>query len=315
LTTIVPATNRPPTLNRCLAAIRDAAEPPEELIVVEHPENGGPALARNLGARQASGEVLVFVDADVEVHPDVFQRFRARFDGDTALAAVFGSYDDRPAAPGIVSAFRNLLHHHVHQASAGVATTFWAGLGALRRDQFLSVAGFDHRRFALPSIEDIELGLRLTARGERIELDPAIQGTHLKRWTLGEMIRTDILRRGAPWIALLLSTPSHSTALNLGWRHRLSALSIVAAGSLLIGRRPRAAVTAASLFVVLNAPFYFLVLRKRGVSIAAASIPLHALHHLAGAVAVPMGVLLFFRWRGEQARGALLELESPVGEL
>ena len=32
-----------------------------------------------------------------------------------ASTALFGSYDDAPAAPGLVSQFRNLLHHYVHQ--------------------------------------------------------------------------------------------------------------------------------------------------------------------------------------------------------
>src|SRR5437870_10420584 len=108
LSAIVPATNAPPTLTRCLEAIRAADEGPEELIVVE--EGGGPADARNRGAARASGDVLVFVDADVVVHPDAFARIRRTFEADSSLAALFGSYDDRPAAPGTVSVFRNLLH-------------------------------------------------------------------------------------------------------------------------------------------------------------------------------------------------------------
>jgi hypothetical protein len=312
LTGIVPATNQPSTLDRCLAAIRRASDPPEELIVVDQPANSGPALARNLGAGRARGEVLVFVDADIEVHPDVFRRIRARFDRDRGLAAVFGSYDDRPAAPGIVSAFRNLLHHRVHQASAGAATTFWAGLGAVRRDPFLSLAGFDHRRFAGPSIEDIELGMRLSAAGERIELDPSIQGKHLKRWTVIEMVRTDIFHRGGPWIALLVATRSHSTALNLGWRHRLSAVSCLAATGLFAARQPRAALAAMALFTALNASFYRLLLQRGGVKLAAAGVPLHVLHHLAGTAALPVGLLMFLRSDRERPRGTLLDFEPQT---
>ncbi|MDF2754156.1 MAG: pglI 2, partial [Gaiellaceae bacterium] len=81
----------------------------------------------------------MFVDADVEVHEDAFQRIRSAFNGDPGLAAIFGSYDDAPGADGIVSDFRNLLHHHVHHQGAGVATTFWAGLGAIRREVFLDL--------------------------------------------------------------------------------------------------------------------------------------------------------------------------------
>ena len=132
----------------------------------------------------------MFIDADIEIHGDAFVRIRAAFADDPGLVALFGSYDDRPAAPGVVSVFRNLLHHHVHQTSAGPATTFWGGIGAVRREAFESLGGFDENRYAVPAVEDIELGMRLTAAGARIILDPAIQGTHLKRWTLAQMMRT-----------------------------------------------------------------------------------------------------------------------------
>src|SRR5437870_12417814 len=104
---IVPATNAPPTLTRCLEAIRIADDPPDEVIVVE--EGHGPADARNRGVAQAGCEVLVFIDADVLSHRDAFTRIRAAFAADSSLAALFGSYDDRPEDQGVVSVFRNLL--------------------------------------------------------------------------------------------------------------------------------------------------------------------------------------------------------------
>ena len=142
------------------------------------PRPGTPARS------DASGDVLVFIDADIEIHPDAFSRIRRAFTADPGLAALFGSYDDSPEAEGVVSVFRNLLHHHVHQSAAGPATTFWGGIGAVRRDAFERVGGFDQERFAEPSVEDIELGMRLTAAGAHILLDPDVQGKHLKRWTL-----------------------------------------------------------------------------------------------------------------------------------
>ncbi|MDQ5820341.1 MAG: glycosyltransferase family 2 protein, partial [Actinomycetota bacterium] len=110
LSAIVPATNEPSTLGQCVAAIESAADAPDELIVVERADRPGPAAARNEGAARAAGDVLVFVDADVVVHPDAFSRIRAAFTGDQGLDGVFGSYDDAPVADGLVSRFRNLLH-------------------------------------------------------------------------------------------------------------------------------------------------------------------------------------------------------------
>ncbi|HEU4599921.1 MAG TPA: glycosyltransferase family A protein, partial [Solirubrobacterales bacterium] len=128
LAVIVPATDRPSTLGRCMAALRASERSPEELIVQVEPAGSGPSLARNLGAAACEAEVLVFVDSDVEVHPDALARIAERFAADPELAATFGAYDDGPADRGITSRYRNLLHHHVHAGAAGEAETFWAGL-------------------------------------------------------------------------------------------------------------------------------------------------------------------------------------------
>ena len=292
---IVPATNAPPTLDACLDAIRSADEPPEELIVVT--EGGGPADARNRGAARAGSEVLVFVDADVLVHRDAFARLRAAFASDPSLAAVFGSYDDLPADPGTVSTFRNLLHHHVHQEGAGQASTFWAGLGAVRRDVFEASGGFDAVRYRVPSVEDIELGTRLAGAGCEIRLDPEVQGTHLKAWSLGSMVATDLWDRGVPWVELLLRRGSGSAALNLGWRHRLSALAALGAvGALLRGRLGRV-VVALGVLVALNRSFYALLARRQGRAGAAVGVGLHVLHHLVGVLSVPVGIVEYLRSR------------------
>lgn len=295
LTAVIPATNEPPTLAACLAAIERADDGPEQVIVVT--EGGGPAAARNAGAQDATGDVLVFVDADVLPHADAFTRVRRAFDENAELVAVFGSYDDMPTAPGAVSGFRNLLHHYVHQEGAGPpAITFWAGLGAVRADAFREAGGFDATRYPMPSIEDIELGTRLAAHGGLIVLDPDLQGTHLKTWTLETMVRTDFWQRGAPWTELILSGGSSTgMALNLGWRHRVSALaSIVVAVSLVRGR-PTAMVGGLAALVALNAPFYRLLARRRGAREATLGVGLHALHHVTGALSVPVGVARHLR--------------------
>lgn len=46
--------------------------------------------------------------------------------------------------------------------------------------------------------------MRHSESGARILLDPAIQGTHHKQWTLASMVATDIRQRAIPWSRLLL---------------------------------------------------------------------------------------------------------------
>lgn len=319
LSVVVPATNEPSTLERTLEAIDRAMAEGDEVIVVRDPPRTGPALARNAGAAHATGDVLVFVDADVEVDVEALARIRAAFGHDRELTALFGSYDDRPAAKGVVSNFRNLLHHHVHHAGAGPATTFWAGLGAVRRDAFLASGGFDGARFAVPSVEDIELGMRLSDGGERIRLDPTIQGTHLKRWTLWGMVRTDLVSRGIPWVGLLLANRSRSSTLNLGWRHRMSALASIGVVPAIVTLELVLLALVLGALVALNHSFYALLLRRRGPVEATLGVLLHTVHHLTAVASVPVGTLAVARTQGGhllvRARQGLLPVRDQRPEV
>jgi GT2 family glycosyltransferase len=308
LSVIVPATNAPPTLARAVSAIEAAMHTDlDELLVVTEGEHRSAARARNQGAVRARGDALVFVDADVIVHPDALARIRAAFAAHPHLGAVFGSYDATPACVGWTSTFRNVLHHHVHTSSGGPAVTFWAGLGAVRREIFLAHGGFDERRYPRPMLEDVELGLRLSAAGVSIVLDPAIQGTHVRSWTLPAMVRTDVRERGIPWTRLLLERRSLPATLNLGWTHRFSALTLVAAT--LTARRPRRSAALLAIFVALNSDLYRTLWRRHGWQQALAGIGLHALHHGSAMASLPLGLFAHVRRGGASPAPAPLDPE------
>src|SRR5262249_57876175 len=61
----------------------------------------------------------------------------------------------------------------------------------------------------------IELGYRLTRAGHRILLARDVQATHLKRWTLASMVKTDVFRRGVPWMVLMKRIGVTETDLNV----------------------------------------------------------------------------------------------------
>jgi glycosyltransferase involved in cell wall biosynthesis len=312
----------------CLQAALASLAPSDELLVVfdgptsELPtwleasaatvlhtgQRSGPAAARNLAAKEARGEILLFVDADVELHPDAVERVRRHFGADQSLQALFGSYDDRPAAAGVVSRFRNLLHHHTHTSQPGPACTFWAGCGAVRRERFLALGGFDAKAYRQPCIEDIEFGLRLHDDGGRILLDPTIQGTHHKRWTLSLMVRTDIQQRAIPWSLLLLSRRQIPPTLNLSTSARISAcLSLVTIfslfGILIPNLWPFSLVTAGSAIsglLLLNRALIGLLLDRGGAPMAFAGTGLLTLY-LAYSSLTFAGVYLFTagKWVGK----------------
>ena len=194
----------------------------------------GPAAARNAAAASLPvhpDHWLLFIDADVVPHPDTVAELHRAIaaaddnddDDDSQLVSVFGSYDANPPAPGAASRYANLRHHHVHTTNPGPASTFWAGLGAIRSDAFANAGGFDAARFPRPSIEDIELGMRLHAAGGRLLIHPPMRGTHLKRWTLSNLWRTEVRDRALPWARLLQQTGSTHRPLNLNRTAQLSA--------------------------------------------------------------------------------------------
>jgi glycosyltransferase involved in cell wall biosynthesis len=183
----------------------------------------GPGGARNNAAVQARGEILWFVDADVVVHDDAARELQRAF-AESNVTAVFGSYDDRPPARNFLSQYKNLVHHFYHHRGKSEASTFWAGCGAVRKDAFLAVKGFDVAKYTRPSIEDIELGYRLRAAGGRILLWPALQGTHLKVWRFFNLIHTEVFCRAIPWSRLMLSRTGLVNDLNVGTAERLRAV-------------------------------------------------------------------------------------------
>jgi GT2 family glycosyltransferase len=299
---IIPAHNAGPQIALVLRSIAASRDPPCECIVVDDASTDdtaalaasfpvrviqletrrGPAHARNEGARLASGGVLLFLDADVTLHPGTIRSICARFEADPALGALFGAYDDAPADPGLVSRYRNLLHCYVHRHSSRCAGTFWSGCGAIRRQAFAGHGGFNHG-YDVPSVEDIELGMRLRRDGVKITLAPEIQVKHLKRWTLWKMLRTDVVHRGIPWTRLILASGHLPNDLNLTWTNRASAALLVAAGALL----PAAGLGADAFFLApaafgllavvgfVNRDFYRFLARRGGWRLALAGVGLH----------------------------------------
>jgi hypothetical protein len=109
--------------------------------------------------------------------------------------------------------FRNLLHAYTHAAANGTVQTFWGACGVVRRDLFCAAGGFSSI-FRHPSIEDVELGWRMSRAGALLRVVSDLRVKHQKVWTLGSMMYTDAFRRARPWARLAAegSVPSSCLA-------------------------------------------------------------------------------------------------------
>jgi len=275
----------------------DTASIAEKLGARVMPSGGrlGPGAARNEAARVAEGDILWFVDADVIIHDDAARYMHEGF-AQPGVVAVFGSYDDQPPAQNFLSQYKNLVHHFYHHRGRKEASTFWAGCGAVRKDAFLAVGGFDVERYKRPSIEDIELGYRLREAGGKILLFPELQSTHLKVWRLVNLLHTEVFCRAIPWSRLMIEQSGMVDDLNVSSMERvraalagLFALVIVAA---VAGFAPWWAVPGMVVPVVwANRRLVALFYRRKGLLFAAMGLAFHQLYYLYSSAAFVYSLL------------------------
>ena len=324
LSVIMPAHNAAGFLPRTLGALRNSDLPRDrwELVVVDDGSDDdtsliaaryadtvitlpgkahGPAYARNRAFELTRGDVIVFIDSDCVVHTDTLSRFATLFVEQPDLGAAFGSYDDKPPAPGIMSQYRNLIHHYVHHQNAGNVETFWAGAGAVRREVFAEAGMYDEWHYSKPQIEDIELGSRIRLLGQRILLDPEIQVTHLKKWTLRGVIRTDLRDRGIPWARLLMHRGAmlSTGSLNLRWTEKLNTILVWLACALALSAPffwslvpVWLAIGCLAMVIVMNVRLWVFFSRVRGPLFAVLVMPAHLMYYLLNGISFGVGLLL-----------------------
>jgi GT2 family glycosyltransferase len=254
------------------------------VIHLRTPHNMGPGGARNLAAQRSNCDYIWFVDSDVIAAED-----SARVLGLTLsrsrVSAVFGSYDDEPDASNFLSQYKNLVHHFYHQNAKPEATTFWAGCGAVLRRDFLAVGGFDVAKFPYPSVEDIELGYRLSDLGYLISFEPRLQGKHLKEWRFANLVHTEVFRRAIPWAALMFARKKLTDDLNVQLSERvkavMSALLLLVILGWIAGLLPWAwPVIALFCAGAANYPLIAFFVRRHGLLFAVRAFLFHQFYYL-----------------------------------
>lgn len=203
ISTVIPAWKASSTLAACLDALRGQTVPFHEMIVVDDdspddtasiaeamgarvvrlPRNMGPARARNEGVAAASGDVILFVDADVTVPSGLSEAMQAHF-GDASVSAVQTLYSPSCPASNLVSRYQNFYYHHalarVREESTAIFATWCA---AVRKDLFEGLGGFN-TDIPEPTVEDEELGYAIADSGGRIILDKSLEVVHMASYDL-----------------------------------------------------------------------------------------------------------------------------------
>ncbi|GIQ70370.1 glycosyltransferase [Xylanibacillus composti] len=191
---VIPNYNYAKTLPRCLEALQHQTYKHFEVIVIDdgstdesveiakqypcrliQTRNNGVSAARNLGAAEAKGEIVFFLDSDVALFEDALANTVTAFEEDPTLGSVCGIYAKEALfRDSLFEEYRTLQGYYWRKSSEGYVTAGFFSLGAVRKSVFMELGGFDRR---LNNSEDIEFGHRLNEK-YRLLLTSKVMGYH-----------------------------------------------------------------------------------------------------------------------------------------
>lgn len=186
------------------------------------PEGGNPAAARNRGALAATGDPLVFLDADCRPAPGWLARLLA---GHAAGAAVVGgSLDLPPDLPAMARCDYYCGWYHVHsRRPGGEVPNHPPGNVSVRRAEFERTPGFTEQQPIAYAHEELAWQAAILRRGGRIVFDPGAIVAHYNRPGF-----RNLLRRNYRWGFSAIESKAPTGAARLAWVYRYPALLVLA---------------------------------------------------------------------------------------
>lgn len=199
---IIPIRNAASTIGHCLDSIFSSADGRIEVIVVDDNSTDGSIViiekfpvrlirlerhvgasaARNIGARNSSGPVLFFIDADCLLRKDTLALVRKTVADHGANFVIGGTYTREPRDPGFFSLFQSVFINYFETKRANDPDYIATHALVIDAAVFRKSGGFPED--FLPIIEDVEFSHRLRRAGYRLLMDPAIQVRHIFNFTL-----------------------------------------------------------------------------------------------------------------------------------
>jgi len=191
ISVIIPAHNEERYLDRTLKALARQTYPKYEVIVVANGCNDRTeevaahrcdrlialsqkslGVARNLGARLAKGDLLLFLDADTTLEPMALKFIAHDFSARYAVGTLRGRPDPDQFKYRLIYAVKNFMHlSSLHAGSSGVIVCW--------RKHFISIGGFDE---GLEVRENSELIQRLRYFGRYKYLGEVAATTSMRRY-------------------------------------------------------------------------------------------------------------------------------------
>jgi len=265
--------------------------------------NGGPAKARNRGALEARGTIVLFTDDDCVPMPDWLDAMVEPFK-DPEVVAAKGVY--RTHQKGLTARFVQIDYEDRYRIMEALPSIDFIDTysAAFRRDRFLSMTGYD-TSFPVACAEDVELSYRMSALGWKMKFIPAAIVYHTHPDTLARYLKKKY--KFAFWRVLAVRN-NPSKGVKDSHTPQMMKLQLLFAPALLLAlafdlaARPRvpAALLVLAAFLISTLPFTLRALRKDLV-IALLSPAFLATRACAQVLGVAAGVIYARRHKPLQA--------------
>ena len=143
-----------------------------------HQRNAGPAQARNTGISEARGELVLFIDDDVEPTPQLLEEHLASHEEENVVVLGPLASLDYYAQPWVAWEQAKLEAQYEAMGRGDYEPSFrqfWTGNASVAKHHLVAAGGFDT---ALLRAEDVELGRRLHQRGLKFRFNAKARGLH-----------------------------------------------------------------------------------------------------------------------------------------
>lgn len=133
----------------------------------------GPCKSRNIGAKKASGDILVFLDDDARVEPDFIEEL-TRLIVENTFQAVAGANCDSQGdyLLDVGESFKRNEYNFIksltknpNSPKSGITLSFPGCCCAVTKEVFLEIGGFDERFDPTGAGEDREMAIKLFTHG------------------------------------------------------------------------------------------------------------------------------------------------------
>lgn len=279
---IIPAYNAEKYLNTCLDAISTVATSSDEIIVVNDastdstqkivlqysckiinlPNNGGAAHARNHGARVSSKDILVFIDSDVLITKKNIEEVRLYFQNHEIVKTITANVDSANLEAGFLTDFKNLYMNFIISTGPLSVNYVYGSFCATRSKNYV------------PWPEEIRLtedslwGYHQKQLGHTIHSLGFLQVRHLKKYDLKKLIENDFLISSF-FARAFLSFKRWNTLYSkesFGHTSKLQKISVILSMLTLMVSlmSPIIGTLLLALWFVLNSKFFQFLFHKRG---------------------------------------------------